>query len=166
MRIAAIAALVGALAIASPLFAGTPTLTNYPNTFTTSDGSVAAPAKECGDGDTCATINLSDKSVITIVNEGSKFCEPYKLSFVKTLNGTVIAHWEVTAYGSGAKRCNAGVSGEWVLDQGLLHVHLSQNRDGSISAGFYGQGSPTPAAASGPMQQPAQQKGASPSPSP
>ncbi len=103
------------------------------------NGATATSFDHCGDMDLCAKIAYVDGNLLSIYSEGAAECQPYFLHFVfsddqkKTLYEFSRSLNHTHAKDSG---CGHTVSTEMVLDRGYVHMLVTENSDGTVSAAF------------------------------
>jgi len=103
------------------------------------NGAIATAYDHCGDMDLCARIAYDDGNVLSVFSEGAAECQPYLMHFVfadsasKTLYEFSRSLNHTHAKDAG---CGHTVATEMVLDRGYVHMLLSENPDGTITASF------------------------------
>lgn len=128
-----------------------------PVTF--SDGALGTVSKECGLGDLCASLRLSNGDVVSIYNGGAPHCQPYTLNVVRTHGDTVLFNSRMgsddvssSSLYMGSRRkgaCYAFKSTFLTFDAGIAHLGLFQSHDGALFGEWSGDiPSPSPEASS------------------
>jgi len=111
-----------------------------PVTF--SDGSVATASNNCGDTDLCATVSYPNGDKLSIYSEGAAYCQPYILHFVRVNGSTTIYEYSRTinhdvpsgtVFGTS---CGHSQATQMVMDHGLVHMTVSENKDGTLRLVF------------------------------
>lgn len=114
--------------------------TSAPVTF--SDGSVATVTDHCGDTDLCATVTYPNGDKLSIYSEGAAHCQPYMLHFVRVNGSTTIYEYSRTinhdapsgnAFGT---TCGHSQATQMVMDHGLVHLTVTENKDGTLRLVF------------------------------
>jgi hypothetical protein len=107
-----------------------------PVTF--SNGAVATTFDHCGDADLCAEVAEQGGDKLDIYSEGSAYCQPYLVHFVKVRNAVTLFefsralnHDPVTSSAFGTS-CGNNRATQMTLDHGLVHLTVDEYGDGSL----------------------------------
>jgi hypothetical protein len=88
--------------------------------------------------DLCAKIVYDNGNVLSIYSEGAAECQPYLLHFVYADASKTLFEFSRAMNHTHAKDAGCGrtVSTEMVLDRGYVHMLVTENPDGTLSASF------------------------------
>jgi hypothetical protein len=89
--------------------------------------------------DLCAKIVYDNGNVLSVYSEGAAECQPYFLHFVfADATGKTLFEFSRSVNHTHTKDggCGHTVSTEMVLDRGYVHMSVSENLDGTLSASF------------------------------
>jgi hypothetical protein len=107
-------------------------------TMRLTNGATALSYDHCGDMDLCAKIVYDDGNVLSIFSEGAAECQPYLLHFVYADPSKTLFEFSRAMNHTHAKDAGCGrtVSTEMVLDRGYVHMLVTENADGTLTAKF------------------------------
>jgi hypothetical protein len=109
-----------------------------PTDVTFPDGAVGSVTAECGLGDLCATLTLSNKDTIEVYNEGAGYCQAFTLNIIRMRGDTILLTTQSQTASKRVKEgpqhflCDQFVSTYLTLDAGIAQLGLFLSHDGTL----------------------------------
>lgn len=113
-----------------------------PAPLTFSDGAVATPYDHCGDADLCATIAYPNGDTLLLYSEGSAFCQPYEVEFVRVhqdkplFEFTRALNHDLPGSQLMGHPCGNNRPTQMTMDHGLVHLTIDEYPDGTLRLEF------------------------------